>query len=131
MENNTTAREVIDFFESSFVDKKEIPYSLEIVWLRKAVGKYSNELDQLDYDEEIAKFNCKLDDYVISTLAQFMTQYYQERQVSLANKRISIVGKDISIDGSNGSKTAERNHLEYISREAREMVENQKPTAFI
>ena len=44
-----------------------------------------------------------------------MKQSYQEREVSKVNKRISIVGKDISIDGNNGSKTAARNELDYDS----------------
>lgn len=128
---NTHAKEVIDSFESSFADKQVLPESLEIVWLKKAIGRYSVELDKLNFDDELLEFDCKLDRYVIDTLAQFMYQLYQERQVSLVNKRVSIVGRDISIDGSNGTKTAEKAHLEYVSEEARNMVENQKPTALI
>ena len=128
---NTHAKEVIDSFESSFADKQVLPESLEIVWLKKAIGRYSVELDKLNFDDELLEFDCKLDRYVIDTLAQFMYQLYQERQVSLVNKRVSIVGKDISIDGSNGTKTAEKAHLEHVSEEARNMVENQKPTALI
>lgn len=128
---NTHAKEVIGSFESSFADKQVLPESLEIVWLKKAIGRYSVELDKLNFDDELLEFDCKLDRYVIDTLAQFMYQLYQERQVSLVNKRVSIVGKDISIDGSNGTKTAEKAHLEYVSEEARNMVENQKPTALI
>ena len=128
--NNTTADEVIQSFESSFVDKKVLPQSLEIEWLKKAAGRYSIELDPINFDEETYEFDCKLDRYVIDTLAEFMMQMYQERQVSLANKRVSIVGKDLSVDGSNGAKTAERVHLEYIREKASDMVENQKPTAY-
>lgn len=128
--DNTTANDVIQSFESSFVDKRVIPESLEMEWLHKAVGRYSIELDPLNFDDEIREFDCKLDRYVIDTLAEFMVQMYQERQVSLVNKRVSITGKDISIDGSNGTKTAERNHLEYIREKASDMVENQKPTAY-
>lgn len=128
--SNTTANEVIQSFESSFVDKKVLPESLEMEWLKKAVGRFSIELDPLNFDTELNKFDCQLDRYVIDTLAEFMMQSYQERQVSLANKRVSIVGKDISIDGSNGAKTAEKAHLEYIREKASDMVENQKPTAY-
>ena len=128
--DNTTANDVIQSFEASFVDKREIPLSLEMEWLRKAVGRFSIELDPINFDDEIQEFDCKLDRYVIDTLAEFMVQMYQERQVSLVNKRVSIIGKDISIDGSNGTKTAERNHLEYIREKASDMVENQKPTAY-
>lgn len=129
--DNTTAFDVIDFFESTFADKHVIPESLEMVWLRKAVGRYSLELDPLAFDTELLEFNEKLEDYIIDTLASFMKEFYQERQTSLANKRVSIVSKEISIDGSNGSKTAENTHLEYVAEKAREMVENQKPSALI
>ncbi len=131
MAKNTTAQEVIDSFESSFADKQVLPESLEMIWLKKAVGRYSVELDALNYDEELMQFASKLDRYVIDTLAQFMLQMYQKRQVSLVNKRVSIVGKDLSVDGSNGTKTAEKALLEHIVSESSEMVENQKPSAYI
>ena len=131
MNDVTMTREVIESFESSFADNQMIPDELELVWLKKAIGRYSVELDPLTYDAEIQRFDTKLDQYIIDTLAQFMYQSYQERQVSLVNKRVSIVGKDLSIDGSNGTKTAEKSHLTYVESKASEMVENQKPTAFI
>ena len=130
MAKNTTAQDVIDSFESSFADKQVLPESLEMIWLEKAIGRYSIELDPLNYDEELMQFDSKLDRYVIDTLAQFMLQKYQERQVSLVNKRISIVGKDLSIDGSNGTKTAEKSHLDYIAWNSSDMVEKQKPPAY-
>lgn len=128
--DNTSANDVIQSFESSFVDKKVLPYSLEIEWLKKAVGRYSTELDPIYFDNDTHDFDSVLPQYVIDTLAAFMMQSYQERQVSLANKRVSIVGGDISIDGSNGTKTAERNYLEYLREKSSDMVENQKPTAY-
>ncbi len=131
MAKNTTAQDVIDSFESSFADKQVLPESLEMIWLEKAIGRYSVELDSLNYDEELMQFDSKLDRYVIDTLAQFMLQMYQKRQVSLVNKRVSIVGKDLSVDGSNGTKTAEKALLEHIVSETSEMVENQKPSAYI
>ena len=130
MAKNTTAQDVIDSFESSFADKQVLPESLEMIWLEKAIGRYSVELDPLNYDEELMQFDSRLDRYVIDTLAQFMLQMYQERQVSLVNKRISIVGKDLSIDGSNGTKTAEKAHLDYITWNSSDMVEKQKPPAY-
>lgn len=131
MEEVTNASEVIDFFESSFADKEVIPFELEIVWLKRAISRYSVELDPLKFNDAFLHFDSKLDGYVISTLAAFMKEFYQEREVSKVNKRVSIVGKDISIDGSNGTKTAEETHLKYVAENSRNMVENQKPTAFI
>ena len=65
---NTTIQEVIDSFESSFADKRVIPYDLEIVWLKKAVARYSIELDPitLDYDTEIKNIIVCKNTYVIS-----------------------------------------------------------------
>ena len=79
---------------------------------------------------QVLEFNCKLDRYVIDTIASFMKQYYMERQYSLVNKRISIVGKDISIDGSGTQKNHTKYELDYITTQALDMVENQKPTAY-
>ena len=127
----TTAQEVYDSFEASFQDKSIIPEALEFEWLRKAVARFSAELDPITFDEELLVFDVKLDRYVIDTLAAFMKQSYQEREVSKVNKRVSIVGKDISIDGNNGSKTSARNELLYDEFKSNIMVDNQKPTAYV
>ena len=126
----TTADEVFDSFESSFRDKEIIPDALKTVWLKKAVARYSTELETLEFDEDTMSFNTIIDQYVIDTLATFMKQSYQEREVSKVNKRVSIVGKDISIDGGGHSKTASRNELEYDSSKSEYMVQMQKPTAY-
>lgn len=126
----TTAREVFDSFESSFRDKNVIPEELELLWLKKAVGRYSVELESINFDETDMSFDTQLSQYVIDTLAEFMKQLYQEREVSKVNKRVSIVSKDISIDGNNGSKTAAREELNYIDSKAAHMVHYQKPPAY-
>lgn len=130
-DKQTTAQDVYDSFETSFQDKKIIPDEVEYIWLLNAIARYSVELDPLAFDEENLVFDSKLDRYVINTLASFMKQSYQEREVSKVNKRVSIVGKDISIDGNNGSKTAARNELLYDESKSNIMVDNQKPTAYV
>lgn len=127
----TTAQEVIDSFESSFQDKVVIPESLELIWLKKAIARYSVELDQLIYNPEQQIFDSDIGNYTIDTLASYMKQYYMEREVSKVNKRVSIVTKDLSIDGSNGSKTAARAELEYTAEQSDIMTFNQKPTAYV
>lgn len=129
--DNTQAREVFDSFEASFQDKSIIPEGLELEWLRKAVARYSVELDPIEFNDAETCFTKKLDRYVIDTLAAFMKQSYQEREVSKVNKRVSIVGKDISIDGNNGSKTAARSELEYDDAKSAQMIHNQMPTAYV
>lgn len=127
---NTTAQEVFDSFESSFEDKVVLPESLELYWLKKAVARYSVEIDTLFFDSENFEFDCELDQYVIDTLAAFIKQFYQERQLSKVNKQISIVGKDISIDGAGHNKTAMKNELEYCNTQSNIMISNLKPSAY-
>ena len=131
MEKCTTAQDVIGFFESSFADKQVIPFDLELIWLRKAVSRYSLELDPLLFDSTLEQFDCILNDTIISTLAAFMKEYYQERQVSKVNKRVSIVGKDLSVGASDNSKKYTEDEYNSMQENARDLVENQKPTAFI
>lgn len=128
---NTVAQDVFKSFEASFQDKSIIPEELELEWLLKAIGRYSVELDILNFDIDTLSFDQKLDRYIIDTLGTFMKQSYQEREVSKVNKRVSIVGKDISIDGNNGSKTAAREELNYDREKSSEMISNQLPTAYV
>ena len=131
MEEVTNASEVIDFFESTFADKEVIPFDLEIVWLKRAIGRYSLELDPLNFNDAFLHFDLKLDNTVISTLAAFMKEFYQEREVSKVNKRVSIVGKDISIGASDNAKKYTADEYNMMQENSRKFIENQKPTAFI
>lgn len=127
----TTVQEVFDSFESSFRDKEVIPDGLKLVWLKKAVARYSIELDPIEFNEDEMIFEPAIDQYVVDTLAAFMKQMYQERETSKVNKRVSIVSKDISVDGSGHTKTATREELLYDEAKSGFMVQNQKPTAYV
>lgn len=127
---NTIVDEVIQSFESSFADKHVIPTELEMVWLKRAVGRYSLEFEDLALDEKSGTFDKELPRYAIDTLAELMHQYYNERQLSLINKRVSIVTKEVSIDGNNGSKTSTLNELNGIKDNVADMINKQKTTAY-
>jgi hypothetical protein len=127
---NTTYDDVIKSFHSSFQDKVVIPETLESEWFIKATGKYSFEISTINYDETLKEFDSVLDRYVIDTLGAMMKKFYQERELSKVNKRISIVGKDLSIDGNNGSKTATKNELDYVTSELDDMLYKQTPSAY-
>lgn len=130
MDEGTTFQEIIDVFESSFQDKCIIPLELEKVWLKKAIAAYSVELTPLEYDEDLEEFEDILHPYIISALASIMKIYYQEREVSKVNKRISIVGKDLSWDASGNSKKYSKEELDHVLRVSYEMLDNQKPPAY-
>ena len=128
--DNTTYEDVINSFHSTFQDKVELPSALEEEWFNKAVGKFSYEIEKLNYDEDFEEFDSTLDRYVIDTLGLMMKVYYQERELSKVNKRISIVSKDLSIDGSNASKTAAKSELEMAQNELKEMLYKLTPSAY-
>ena len=114
-------------------ENQHLPEAEQIEEYRSYVG-YQN----LRVDEQASEASLKIHGAAIDlggigkgAACDAAVQMYQERQVSLANKRVSIVGKDLSIDGAGNTKTAERNHLEYIREKASDMVENQKPTAYV
>lgn len=139
----TTMTDVFESFEASFQDKCVISKSLELMWLKKAIARYSIELDPLPYsivavenpseEDELTEtlvFNTTLGQYVIDTLAHFMKQMYQEREVSKVNKRINITSKDVSIAAGGYDKTAARNELLYDEAKSAWMKNNQMPTAY-
>lgn len=128
---NTTATEVIQSFQSTFQEKKVFPEGLEMMWLKKANGRYSVELEPLNFDNELKEYDEELNQYTIDTLAEFMKQLYQEREVSRVNKIASIVTKDISFDGMGNNKKFASEELKYVSEKTQSMVDNQKPTAYV
>lgn len=126
----TLAQKVIDSFESSFQDKCVIPEELELVWLEKAVARYSIEIEPIHYIPESKLFSPAIDQYAVDVLGAFMKQYYQEREVSKVNKRASIVTKDFSYDGSGKTIAAEKAHLDYVDSVVDRMVNNLKDPAY-
>ena len=62
---NTTAQEVFDCFESSFGDKKVIPFELELIWLKRAISRYSVEVEPLAFSEESLEFDSPLDVHIM------------------------------------------------------------------
>jgi hypothetical protein len=130
VEQHTEADEIIQSFESNFADKNELPSTLELMWLKKAVARYSTEIEEVEYDEEEEVFTSKLSQYAIDTMANYMWQLYQEREVSKVNKRVSIIGKDLSWNSAGNLNKYNVEELAYIANKSSEMTEHQKPPAY-
>lgn len=127
---NTTFSDVIDSFESSFMDKKELPIMLEIMWFKKAVGQFSTEIEPLSYDEVLEQFDSELSQYVVDILGAMIKIYYLERELSRVNKIASIVGRDISVNGTNGLQKYTENELNIAKSDLVEKLEKLKPSAY-
>ena len=100
------------------------------MWFKKAVARYANEIEDLNYDSDIDEFEGELTQFAIDTMANYMWQLYQEREVSKINKRVSIVGKDLSFDGSGQTKKYAHEELFYITNKLSEMTEHYKLPAY-
>ena len=120
----THFNEVIDSFHSIIMDKKEIPESLEVMWLKKAVAELSVLTSPIEYSEKDSEFKSDIGQYVIDTLALLMKSYYVSREISKNNKIASIVGRDISVNGSNGLQKYSKEEYDTIKLEISEMVAN-------
>ena len=120
----TQFSEVINSFHSIIMDKKEIPEMLELMWLKKAIAELSVETSPIEYNEKVREFNSDIDQYVIDTLALLMKSYYVSREVSKNNKIASIVGKDLSINGTNGLQKYSKEEYDTIRVEVSEMIAN-------
>lgn len=120
----TQFSEVIDSFHSIIMDKKEIPESLEVMWLKKAVAELSVKTSPIEYNEEIGEFTSDIGQYVTDTLALLMKSYYVAREVSKNNKIASIVGKDLSVNGTNGLQKYSKEEYDTIRVEISEMIAN-------
>lgn len=126
----TTASDVIESFESSLKDKKEIPLSLEMMWFEKALALYGAEIDPLDYDSELDMFLSPVSRYTVDILALMMKLFYQQMELSRVDKISSIVSKDISVNGTNGLQKYTHEEYEKIKSELIHMLNNMKPTAY-
>lgn len=126
----TQLSDVIESFESSFMDKKEIPDSLEMMWLKKAIAQFCVEISPLEYDEELGEFISDINQYTIDVLATMMKIYYLERELSRVDKIASIVGKDLSVNGQNGLQKYTQEELLTVKRDLIEMLDNLKPSAY-
>ena len=121
---DTQFSEVIDSFHSIIMDKREIPDSLELMWLKKAIAELSAKTSPIEYSEEHSEFNSDIGQYVVDTLALLIKSYYVSREVSRNNKIASIVGKDLSVNGTNGLQKYSKEEYDTIRIEVSEMIAN-------
>lgn len=130
MEKHTTAEEVYLMFYSSFEDKFELPDTLLLQWLIKAVALYNLELGELTFDKDILLFDRELSNSEIALLGEIIKMYYMEREVSKVDKIISMVGSSFSIDGQGNTKKYTHEELKLVKENVNLLFQKLKPSAF-
>lgn len=124
-----TYQTVIDLFESSFASKEIIPEDLEVVWFKRAVGRYSFEISPIQYNEKTQEIDS--DNMIVAdTLALYMLLFWKERDKAKINMRGQIVTKDISLNGGGAVYTAAKNDYEVILEQLNDLITKQKHPAW-
>lgn len=115
----TTYDDVTNIFESLFADKVALSDVIVNNWFNMARGEYALSLSSLPYNTLLKRFDDELDMEQIILLAYIMKKYYQQRTVSLTNKRNNIVTKDISLNSTDSSKS----HMETELQEIKDQID--------
>lgn len=129
-EKYTTAEEIYLMFYSSFEDKFELPDTLLLQWLIKAIAKFSTELDVLNFDKDTLLFDRELTDSEKSLLGEIIKMYYMEREVSKVDKIVSMVGSSFSIDGQGTTKKFTHEELKMVKENVSLMIADLIPSAY-
>lgn len=126
-----TYDEVIDSFHSNITDRFVIPPGLEERWFLDAVEEFELELFPLHYDPENCSLYCEQSPPGIKkTLGLLMYVSYLTKELSRVMKLNGIVGKDLSVTGSDGSKRVTKAELDSQKEKVREMLDKFKRLSY-
>src|SRR5690606_13380223 len=128
---NTTYEQVLRSFESTFQNKYVLPEELVYQWFIDSLGEFSLEVEVLNFDETQREFDRDLDQWIIRSLALMMKIKYCTREVSRINKLNNIIGKDVSFNATGDTKKYTRAELLNEINTLQDLLQKQKPTAYI
>jgi len=126
----TTYEDVEKVFASIFADKQVVSDELVSQWFDMALGEYELEIEPLIYDNVTKEFDSDLARPVINVLGYIVKKFYQERLISLTNKRNNIVTSDISMTGTDSAKSHMETELNQIKESIRSYYANLKTPAY-
>ena len=126
----TTYEDVEKVFASIFADKQVVSDELVSQWFDMALGEYELEIEPLIYDNVTKEFDSDLARPVINVLGYIVKKFYQERLISLTNKRNNIVTSDISMTGTDSAKSHMETELNQIKESIRSYYTNLKTPAY-
>jgi hypothetical protein len=127
---NTKIQDVITVFQSRYVDISGLPEDLVECWAEMAVGTYEREVDGLKYSSQSKTFSSTLPLGVIDTLAYIMKMFYLEREFNRINKKINIIGKDLSLNDTGTAKKMTLAELEYVKNQVHLLLDQSKTSAY-
>ena len=127
---NTNIQDIITVFESRYVETSGLPEGLVNCWAEMAVGVYEREVNDLKYDSCSKTFKTAIPFGTIDTLAYIMKMFYLEREFDRVNKKINIIGKDLSLNDTGTAKKMTLAELEYVKNQVHLLLDQSKTSAY-
>ena len=127
---NTSIQDIITVFESRYVDTSGLPRDLVECWAEMAIGTYEREVRDLKYDTCSKTFQIVIPFGVIDALAYIMKMFYLEREFDRVNKKINIIGKDLSLNDTGTAKKMTLAELEYVKNQVHLLLDQSKTSAY-
>lgn len=112
------------------MSKYVLSKDLQKQWFIDSLSEFELEIKELNYDDVLETFPCKLPQYQIKTIALVMYTNYLTRELSRAEKLNGIAGKDITLTGTDASKRVTLADLELEIARAEKLLHKQKQHCF-
>lgn len=113
-----------------FVDDQIVGDGIFEQWFKMAVGEYSREIEQLNYNNESQTFDVDLPQDVITLLGFITKRFYCERKYNKIIKKNNIIAKDITLNATDSSKARAKEELDYVNLTIKEMFSKLKTSAY-
>lgn len=126
----TPYEKVQNVFHSSFQSKVEIIPELERQFFINAIGDFSLDLYDLDYDVSTYEVKEDLTQSEINLLGKLMYKYYLQRERDRIMKLNNIVGRDIKLTGMSDTKQVINKMYENLMNEIYTMINKMKRNTF-
>lgn len=127
----TTPYKKIQFvFHSSFQSKIEIIPELEKQFFINALGDFSLDLYELNYNSETDEIKEDLNQAEINLLGKLMYKYYLQRERDRIMKLNNIVGRDIRLTGMSDTKQAINKMYNGLLNEIDTMIHKLKDNTY-
>jgi hypothetical protein len=111
---------------SKYVINSELIYQ----WFLTSVADYELNIEELNFDSESKEFFGSIKPYIQRTLALMMYTCYLTQELSRVMKLNGIIGKDISITGTDATKRVTKAELEHELQRVEALLHKQKKHSF-
>lgn len=122
--------QIIEIFETKYVDASTLPDGLISLWAKLAIADYEREVSPLKFDVQNEVFKNGISLITMDVIANIMKLYYLEREFDRQNKKINIVGKDLSLNDTSNAKKMTLSELEYFKSKVDLLLDQAKTPAY-